>query len=154
MAIVHAFFQLMVKHLARQEVQINFLLSIFFHSFLPSEQPKWIDFKSTRPKPAYARQGLDRIVGPGYSFVVFSISRFAPPALSSIDDPKTLASPTGGSKWPPMVQNRGITNRGIQLASFGAKTWRHQKGDQTDLLWCKNMTSPTRWSNWPFRCLD
>ena len=26
----------------------------------------------TRPKPAYGRQGLDWIVGPGYSFVVFS----------------------------------------------------------------------------------
>ena len=25
----------------------------------------------TRPKPAYGRQGLDWIVGPGYSFVVF-----------------------------------------------------------------------------------
>ena len=29
-------------------------------------------FKITRPKPAYGRQGLDWIVGPGYSFVVFS----------------------------------------------------------------------------------
>ena len=27
---------------------------------------------TTRPKPAYGRQGLDWIVGPGYSFVVFS----------------------------------------------------------------------------------
>jgi hypothetical protein len=26
----------------------------------------------TRPKPAYGRQGLDWIVGPGYSFAVFS----------------------------------------------------------------------------------
>ena len=26
----------------------------------------------TRPKPAYGRQGLDWIIGPGYSFVVFS----------------------------------------------------------------------------------
>ena len=26
----------------------------------------------TRPKPAYGRQGLDWIVGPGYSFVVLS----------------------------------------------------------------------------------
>ena len=29
-------------------------------------------FNTTRPKPAYGRQGLDWIVGPGYSFVVFS----------------------------------------------------------------------------------
>ena len=29
-------------------------------------------FAKTRPKPAYGRQGLDWIVGPGYSFVVFS----------------------------------------------------------------------------------
>ena len=29
-------------------------------------------FWNTRPKPAYGRQGLDRIIGPGYSFVVFS----------------------------------------------------------------------------------
>ena len=27
---------------------------------------------TTRPKPAYGQQGLDWIVGPGYSFVVFS----------------------------------------------------------------------------------
>jgi hypothetical protein len=29
-------------------------------------------FFNTRPKPAYGRQGLDWIVGPGYSFVVLS----------------------------------------------------------------------------------
>ena len=39
-----------------------------------------------KPKPAYGRQGLDWIVRPGYSFGVFSTSRFAPPALSSVDD--------------------------------------------------------------------
>ena len=41
------------------------------------EEEKIIDFfpqrfEKTRPKPAYGRQGLDWIVGPGYSFVVFS----------------------------------------------------------------------------------
>ena len=56
------------------------------------------------------------------------------------------------------------------MTSHGAKTWRLQQGDQTDLLWCKNVTSPiggSNWppmvqnvtsptggSNWPFRCLD
>ena len=30
---------------------------------------------STRPKPAYGRQGLDWIVGSGYSFVVFSTNQ-------------------------------------------------------------------------------
>ena len=29
----------------------------------------------TRPKPAYGRQGLDWIVGQGYSFVVFSTNK-------------------------------------------------------------------------------
>ena len=29
----------------------------------------------TKPKPAYGRQGLDWIVGPGYSFVVFSTNK-------------------------------------------------------------------------------
>ena len=29
----------------------------------------------TRPKPAYGRQGLDWMVGPGYSFVVFSTNQ-------------------------------------------------------------------------------
>ena len=29
----------------------------------------------TRPKPAYSRQGLDWIVWPGYSFVVFSTNK-------------------------------------------------------------------------------
>ena len=42
--------------------------------------------KSTRPKPAYGRQGLDWIVGPGYTFGAFSAPSFAPPALSSVDD--------------------------------------------------------------------
>ena len=32
-------------------------------------------FLYTRPKPAYGRQGLDWIIGPGYSFVVFSTNR-------------------------------------------------------------------------------
>ena len=32
-------------------------------------------FAETRPKPAYGRQGLDWIVGPGYSFVVFSTNK-------------------------------------------------------------------------------
>ena len=30
---------------------------------------------NTRPKPAYGRQGLDWIFGPGYSFVVFSTNK-------------------------------------------------------------------------------
>ena len=30
---------------------------------------------TTRPKPAYGRQGLDWIVGPDYSFVVFSTNK-------------------------------------------------------------------------------
>ena len=30
---------------------------------------------TTRPKLAYGRQGLDLIVGPGYSFVVFSTNK-------------------------------------------------------------------------------
>ena len=32
-------------------------------------------FCKTRPKPAYGRQGLDWIDGPGYSFVVFSTNK-------------------------------------------------------------------------------
>ena len=43
-------------------------------------------------------QSQNWIVGPGYSFVVFSTSRFAPPALSSIDPKK-----------------RNITDRGIHV---------------------------------------
>ena len=38
------------------------------------------------------------------------------------------------SNWPPMVQKRDGTNRGIQLNSFGPKAWRHR---------------PTGVSNWP-----
>ena len=33
------------------------------------------NFTKTRPKPAYDRQGLDWIIGPGYSFVVFSTNK-------------------------------------------------------------------------------
>ena len=36
---------------------------------------KYSTFFNTRPKPAYGRQGLDWIVGPGYSFVVFSTNK-------------------------------------------------------------------------------
>ena len=39
-------------------------------------------FKRIRPKPA-----VNWIVGPRYSFGVFSMSRFAHLALSSVDDP-------------------------------------------------------------------
>ena len=46
--------------------------------------------KHFRLKLAYGRQGLDWIVEPGYSFGVFSTSRFAARALSSVDDPKML----------------------------------------------------------------
>ena len=34
-----------------------------------------VHVSETRPKPAYGRQGLDWIVGPGYSFVVFSTNK-------------------------------------------------------------------------------
>ena len=34
----------------------------------------------------FTTQGLNWIAGPGYSFRVFSTSRFVPPALSSVDD--------------------------------------------------------------------
>ena len=44
-------------------------------------------FYLTRPKPAYGRQDLDCIVGPRYIFGVFSMYRFVPLALSSVDDP-------------------------------------------------------------------
>ena len=39
----------------------------------------------TRPKPAYGRQGLDWIVGPGYSFVVFSTNK----TMETNQNPKT-----------------------------------------------------------------
>ena len=39
----------------------------------------------TRLKPAYGQQVLDWIVGPEYSFRVFSTTCFAPAALSSVE---------------------------------------------------------------------
>ena len=57
----------------------------YFFSFVSISQ-----INNSRPKPTYGRPGLDWIVWPGYSFGVFSMSRFAPPALSSVDAPKTL----------------------------------------------------------------
>ena len=63
-------------------------------------------------------------------------------------------SSTQQMRWgPPLVQKRDVSYRGIQPTSFGAKTWRHWQGDPTDLLWCKNVTSPTGGSNRTFRCL-
>ena len=46
---------------------------------------------------------------------------------------KNVTSPTRGSKWPPLVQKRKITNRKIQLTSYGANTLRLQQGDPIDL---------------------
>ena len=54
-------------------------------------------FTCTRPKPAYGRQGLDWIIGPGYSFVVFS---------------------TTDLLWS---KKRHVTHGGVQLTSFGPK---------------------------------
>ena len=54
-------------------------------------------FLQTRPKPAYGRQGLDWIIGPGYSFVVFS---------------------TTDLLWS---KKRHVTHGGVQLTSFGPK---------------------------------
>ena len=58
------------------------------------------DLKWTRPKPAYGRQGLDWIVGPGYSFVVFSLS---------IDFFCIC------SLWIARKQTFFVTNRGLHL---------------------------------------
>ena len=80
-------------------------------------------FKRTRPKPAYGRQGIDWIVGPGYSFGVFSMSQCL-----------TLRLRRSAQL---MIQKRYLTNRGIQLTSFGSKTLRHSRGAPTDLLWSK-----------------
>ena len=68
-----------------------------------------LDFCTTRPKPAFGRQGLD------------------------------------SDRWARIQ---------FSQVHFGAKTSRYQQGDPTDLLWCKNVTSPTGGSNRPFRCLD
>ena len=46
-----------------------------------------ITFYLTRRKLPYGRQDLEWIVGPNYILGVFSTSRFAPNALSSVDDP-------------------------------------------------------------------
>ena len=36
-----------------------------------------------------------------------------------------------------------VTDRGVQLTSFGPKNVTSLMGDPTDLLWCKNVTSLT-----------
>ena len=105
----------------------------------------------TRPKPPCERQGLAESWGKDtvrqVHFGVFSTSHFAPTVLSSdwIELNSTMEKRAKnvtllirGSIWPPLVQKRDVTDRGIHLTSFGAK----------------NVTSPTGGSNWPFRCLD
>ena len=57
-------------------------------------------FGLTRSFAALGAADLDWIVGPGYSFGVFSMSRFAPPALSSVDAPKTLRDQQGDLSDP------------------------------------------------------
>ena len=56
---------------------------------------------------------------------------------------KTVTECRQGLGWDPRART-----------AYGAKLWRHQQEDQNDLLWCKNVTSPTGGSNWPIRCLD
>ena len=81
-------------------------------------------FMTTRPKPAYGRQGLDWIVGPGYSFGVFSTSRFVPPTLSSVDDPeRTGGEGKGMNKQKCHKQTFYVTDRGSQLTA-GRGAWR------------------------------
>ena len=64
----------------------------YFFSFVSISQ-----INNSRPKPTYGRPGLDWIVWPGYSFGVFSMSRFA---LSSVDAPKTLRDQQGDLSDP------------------------------------------------------
>ena len=58
---------------------------------------------------------------------MFPTFRFTPPALSSVDDPKTLCDQQGD---PTDLLD-------------DPKTLRHQQGDPTDLLCLKDVTSPT-----------
>ena len=46
--------------------------SLSSSTLISSPSFRSVIFCDTRPKPAYGRQGLDWIVGPGYSFAVFS----------------------------------------------------------------------------------
>ena len=126
----------------------------------------WPKLYSTRPKPAYGRQGLDWMVGQGYSFVVFSTNK----TMETNQKSKNVTLLTWGPNWPPLFQKRYITNRGPQPASFDPKTLCYQHGALTGLLWSKNVTLLTRGPNWPpliqkryvtntgsnrpFRCLD
>ena len=50
----------------------NWLEARFYHQTVMRIMGIRWKFFFTRPKPAYGRQGLDWIVGPGYSFAVFS----------------------------------------------------------------------------------
>ena len=100
--------------------------------------PYWL-FDATRPKPPYGWQSLAGSAGKDTvrwaHFGVFSMSHFV------LD-------------WTELYDGRDVTNRRIQLTSFGTKnvtspiggsnwpllvqkTWRHQQGDPSDLLWCK-----------------
>ena len=114
--------------------EVKHFLTLILPYVLPVAHIGMVIIITTRPKPAYGRQGLDWIVGPGYSFVVFSTNREI--QLTSLIqkttrhrqgvqltsfDPKNVSLPKGGSNWPPLIQ----------------KTWCHQQGDLADLLWCK-----------------
>ena len=51
------------------------LSSNFVSTFMQVKSSASAPSSFTRPKPAYGRQGLDWIVGPGYSFAVFSTNK-------------------------------------------------------------------------------
>ena len=76
-------------------------------------------FDATRPKPASGRQGLDWIVGPGYSFVVFSTNK----TMETNQNPwKTMKPP-----WKTMETNQ--------------KPWKTMKPP-----WTTMETNPKPWN--------
>ena len=96
---------------------------------------------STRSSAEVRATKLDWIVGPGYSFGVFSTSRFVPPILSS------------DCTWPALSLSSVVCR-----PSSVTDRLRHWRGVPTDWKWWFFVTHRLLYSrggsNWPFRCLD
>ena len=120
----------------------------------------WIEILiSTRPKPAYGRQGLDWIVGPGYSFVVFwtnrgikltsygaKTSHHQQGDLTDLLWCKNVTLPTGRSNWPPLVQKRDRYQQGgpTDLLDVKIRYWH-----ATLTIWCNILRLPLcSWQNY------
>ena len=79
-------------------------------------------FVKTRPKPAYGRQGLDWIVGPRYSFLVFSTKKNFGNQPETMRNHETTLKTMGNQPKTMKNQETILKNHGNQPKPQNPKT--------------------------------